>query len=114
MAASYRAIPNVSLYVPDGSDSNNSVELFDGINAEPALFLSGTTPVYSNNAFPLLGLALEKITGSDLETLYNESIVKALGLQHTSFTVPKSTRDGVIPGTPTSSGWDSELEALSA
>ena len=79
---------------------------------QPARFHSGWTPAYSNNGFELLGLALEKITGRDMKTLFTESIVEALGLQRTSFTVPSSDQNGVIPGNVSSSGWNADLGSL--
>lgn len=87
-------------------------EYLAGLTTEPALFLSGSTPVYSNNAFELLGIALENITGCDLEKLFTESIVDALGLYRTSFTVPNSTQHGVIPGDIISSGWGADVGVL--
>jgi len=91
-----------------------STEYLAGMMAEPALFQSGSTPVYSNNAFVLLAIALENITGEDLSNIFNESLVEALDLPGTSFDVPSSNQNGVIPGDPTSSGWNSPFGAFAA
>lgn len=91
-----------------------STEYLAGIMAEPALFQSGSTPVYSNNAFVLLAIALENITGEDLANIFNESLVEVHDLPETIFDVPSSNQNGVIPGDPTSSGWNSRLGAFAA
>jgi CubicO group peptidase (beta-lactamase class C family) len=69
--------------------------------------------MYSNNAIELLGLALEGITGCSMEKMFTESIVKKLGLRRTSYSTPKSSKDGVIPGDATVSGWNANIGVLS-
>lgn len=88
------------------------IEYLAGVIQEPALFAPSYTPVYSNNGFQLLGIALENIANSTLEKLFNQSIVEALELLHTSWSVPKTTQNGVIPGNTTSSSWGIDDGAL--
>lgn len=89
-------------------------EYLAAIMTEPPVFQSASTPVYSNNAFVLLAIALENITGKDLGSMFNESLVYALHLPGTSFDVPSSYQNGVIPGDPTTSGWDSPFGPFAA
>jgi hypothetical protein len=122
----YNQIPPCDYAQPDGSFkscsvegsyicthkrkfSNRITELLLGLVAKPAIFPPSYTPAYSNDAFALLALALEKITGSNFETMFNESIIEAHGLLRTTYTVPSTTEDAVIPGNTTSSGWDANL-----
>ncbi|KAF2237137.1 beta-lactamase/transpeptidase-like protein [Viridothelium virens] len=86
--------------------------LLHGLITEPALFRSGCSPMYSNNGFELLGLALERITGSKVGDLFTEGIVRPLALHDTSYAVPKSTQNGVIPGNTTVSGWANDAGIL--
>ncbi|KAL0940306.1 uncharacterized protein CTRU02_203069 [Colletotrichum truncatum] len=49
-----------------------------------------TTPVYSNEAFQLLGWAYENITGETMEQGFNSAIVKPLGLSRTFWNPPEN------------------------
>ena len=60
----------------------------------------------------LLGRALENITNSTLEELFAESIIGKHGLSRTSYTVPNTHQNGVIPGNATFSLWDADLGPL--
>lgn len=92
--------------------ANKSTEYLAGLNAEPALFPAGSSPLYSNAGVTLLGLVIQNILGSDPETVSNESIVKALSLKSTSFVAPPNTLNAVIPGNSTASGWNSVFGIL--
>ena len=81
-----------------------------GVANESPIFSTAYTPVYSNEAFAIIGLALSKIKGSSFEALFNESLIKPLSLSSTSYTVPSEiTNYDVIPGTPLTSGWNVDL-----
>jgi CubicO group peptidase (beta-lactamase class C family) len=92
--------------------TNKGTEYLAGLNAEPALFPAGFSPSYSNAGVTLLGLVIQNILGSDTERVFNESIVKALGLKSTSFVAPNTTASAVVPGNATTSGWDSVFGIL--
>lgn len=94
--------------------TNSITEYVEGMLTETAVFQSSYTPIYSNNAFVLLGLALQNITGYTLEEIFNESLVKALDLTSTTFDVPSTFHNGVIPGDATRSSWDSKLGPFAA
>jgi hypothetical protein len=69
------------------------------------VFPTSSTPIYSNAGFQLLGYALENITGTTFETLFNRSIVAPLSLTGTSFQFPVSNARGVIPSPDPSTAW---------
>jgi hypothetical protein len=98
--------------IPGCAFTNESTDYLAGLNAEPALFPAGSSPLYSNAGVTLLGLVIQNILGSDIETVFNETIVEALGLKSTSFVAPPTTASAVIPGNATTSGWDSVFRIL--
>lgn len=57
---------------------------------------------------------LQNITGLSLGTIFNESLVDALHLRETSFTVPSTTKNGAIPINATASGWDVDMGIFGA
>ena len=70
--------------------------------------------MYSNEAFALIGLALAKIAGTELESLFNETLAKPLGLSSTYYAPPNGiTEHDVIPGTPLATGWSDDLGVFS-
>ena len=78
--------------------------------AERPIFPTAYTPVYSNEAFAILGLVLSNITGLPVEQLLDEKLVKGLGLKSTSYTVPPEiTSHDVIPGSPLAANWNADL-----
>lgn len=60
--------------------------------------------MYSNVAYQILAYALENITGFDIQTSVENSVIKPLGLSHTSWDAPDSSI-GVIPGDFASTWW---------
>ncbi|KAK3686354.1 hypothetical protein LTR37_019897 [Vermiconidia calcicola] len=90
------------------------IEYLRGVASESPIFSAAYTPVYSNEAFAILGLALQNITGIALETLFDDSIVKPLKLEGTSWTVPEEVTDNaLIPGDPVEVGWSNEFGPFS-
>ncbi|KAI0154934.1 beta-lactamase/transpeptidase-like protein [Xylariaceae sp. FL1272] len=77
-------------------------------------FGPGTTPLYSNANFAILGIALSKMLKKPLEDIFVETVVKPLGLTGTSMTNPESVTDhSVIPGGDlTQAGWEDALGPL--
>lgn len=51
------------------------------------------TPVYSNNGYELLGLALENITGESFGDTFKTSLVEPLNLTRTFLKVPEPASD---------------------
>lgn len=71
------------------------------------------TPVYSNAAFVLIGVALERMTGKTFEDLFDEQLVRPLHLNATSYSAPPPVDEhALVPGSPRSSFWDADLGAF--
>lgn len=69
--------------------------------------MPGTSPVYSNDAFQILGYVVESITGKPFETTLSTKILEPLGINQTTLSTPKTSTSGVIPINKTASGWSS-------
>ncbi|KAK2792956.1 hypothetical protein FQN51_001534 [Onygenales sp. PD_10] len=67
-------------------------EYIEGVRGGSPTFLPWGSPVYTNNGFTTLGVALASITGKSLDTIYSESIFKPLGLTG-SFSRPPPTSE---------------------
>ncbi|KAK5675107.1 hypothetical protein LTS10_012181 [Elasticomyces elasticus] len=76
-----------------------------GYASEAPLFAPYTTPVYSNGAFALLGLALENITGRPFEDMLQTDLFDKLGMVHSSYSLPNDTSDAVMPLGSVNSGF---------
>ncbi|MFI7440721.1 serine hydrolase domain-containing protein [Nonomuraea indica] len=86
--AKYPSLPDMS---PESLDDNRfrrfrPAELIKmGVRA-PAVGTPGGSPgVYSNTNYLLLGLLLEKVTGTTAEKYITENVIKRAGLRHTEF-----------------------------
>ncbi|KAK2806820.1 hypothetical protein FQN50_005682 [Emmonsiellopsis sp. PD_5] len=80
----------------------------EGVRGRSPTFLPWGSPVYTNNGFTTLGLALASITGKSLDTIYSESIFKPLGLTG-SFSKPPPVSEyhrSAIPVNATISGFE--------
>lgn len=71
----------------------------------PAIFAGGATPSYSNAGYDLVGFVIESITGLPQAHVFNESLVKALGLQRAFFSYPSDPKYGAIPNGANNGGW---------
>jgi CubicO group peptidase (beta-lactamase class C family) len=83
-----------------------NAEYLAGSANESPIFSTAYTPVYSNEGFAILAILLQKITGTLVETLFNESLSKPLDLKSTYYERPDSiSAKDVIPQNPNASGW---------
>ena len=90
-------------------------EYLNGLATESPIFPTAYTPVYSNEGFALLGIALSTLAGTSLESMFNESLVKPLGLTGTYYDVPDGiTKHDVIPGTALATGWSNHFGIFGA
>ena len=85
-------------------------EYLSGYKARHPVYPPFATPVYSNAAFSLLGLALEVITGRDYGTIIQNDIFVPLGMAHSSVQKPRDSK-GVIPTGPSAWGFDLGYDA---
>jgi CubicO group peptidase (beta-lactamase class C family) len=59
--------------------------LTEGIFRTPLMFEPGTDTRYSDIDYMLLGLIVEKKTGTDLDTFLSETFWKPMGLEHITY-----------------------------
>ncbi|MCE7000241.1 beta-lactamase family protein [Saccharothrix sp. S26] len=83
---------------PDGSYS--LAELVRSAMDEPAQFAPGTGLGYSNVAYLVLGLLVERLTGRPVRDAITERVITPLGLTGTSFPAPgtRALADPYLPG----------------
>ncbi|KAH6642966.1 beta-lactamase/transpeptidase-like protein [Boeremia exigua] len=81
-------------------------ELLAGLN-DPAYYprSPGSSPLYSNIGYTLLGMALEAVHQQTSEEIIHDLIIKPLGLGKTSFSVPKNTSTALLPRSPADRNW---------
>lgn len=80
-----------------------------GEQSRPPVYLPWSTPMYTDNGYILLGLAIANITGKSMHDVYMDSIFEPLGLTYTNSMVPPKAQfaRSVIPGgNPIASGFD--------
>ncbi|KAK5710719.1 hypothetical protein LTR15_012875 [Elasticomyces elasticus] len=108
--------------IPDcGHPSANSswltcsqADYLQGVATGSPIFPAAYTPVYSNEAFALIAIALSNITGRSFEAVFNETLRNTSSLSDTYYTVPSDAIGrGAIPGTLLSTGFDGELGVFS-
>lgn len=79
------------------NNSNIFLEFLNGVIRHPPVYPSYTTPIYSNIAYNILGLAYENITGRT----YNQGLIDLyqgkLGMSSTTPKPPGSDANAFIP-----------------
>jgi len=75
-------------------------EFFKYLSKQHPSFPSSYTPLYSDIAFQILGYAIESITKKPFAQSFDDAIVKALSLKHTSYTRPADNSSSIIPVDP--------------
>jgi len=76
--------------------------------SKTSVFKPNDRSTYSNVAFSLLGMVLERVTGTSYDEIIHSSILEPLGMKHTRTTKPKDSA-GIIPYGP--NDWAIELGA---
>ncbi|KAM5505799.1 hypothetical protein McaMca56_000447 [Microsporum canis] len=77
-------------------DDSKYTEFFSYIVRQPPVALPGTTPIYSDDAFRILGYIVERITGKSFESVLNQRILEPLELRRTSPASPENPLPGVV------------------
>jgi len=72
-------------------------QLFNAIDADTLLSAPGTTTLYSDLGFMLLGKIVETITGKSLASNFQERFAKPLGMTSTMFNPPPSLTWRIAP-----------------
>jgi CubicO group peptidase (beta-lactamase class C family) len=73
-------------------------QVLNFIRLEKLLFEPGTEVEYSNSGYFLLGLIIEKVTGTDYGTALKNRISDKLGLAHTGYDLVNKAADGKATG----------------
>lgn len=71
-------------------------EFFDNIKRNGLMWLPGDKIAYSDQAYILLGMVMQNITGKPFAQLLRDSITGPLGMSVTGFNPPDNSR-GIIP-----------------
>ena len=73
------------------------LEFLQGVINHPPVYAPDSTPIYSNPAYAILGLAYQNITGKNITQGLNDLYVKRLGMTSTSMYYPGPQVDAIIP-----------------
>jgi CubicO group peptidase (beta-lactamase class C family) len=113
-AASFLPPLNSSQIPPCSIDPTcTRAQFFAGFTKRPPVYLPGTTPVYSNAAFQILGYVLEAITNRTYASLLQDTVLTPLHMTSTSLAIPTNTTNAVIPVNETASQWAIDAGDLS-
>ena len=86
-----------------------SIELFQLLAAQNPVGQPFAFPVYANQGYDLLGMALEERQGGvSYRDMASRSIIKPLNLTRTSLDKPDDSL-GIIPGDPFTTSWNSSM-----
>nr|OQO18380.1 hypothetical protein B0A51_13180 [Rachicladosporium sp. CCFEE 5018] len=88
-------------------------EIAVAIGSAPPVFLSKTTPAYSNLGFMLLGLVVQRISGKGLEEVYNDLVFTPLRMNGSFVSAPLASpylERSVIVG-PLAASWAYPVDA---
>lgn len=66
-------------------------------------------PIYSNEAFQLLGIAFENITGETLSDAFNSGIADPLGLKRSFWHAPINDSNAMVANPPGAQRFDEDL-----
>ena len=74
-------------------------EYMQGVASQTPVFSTAYSPAHSNAAYVLISVAVERMTGTPFEGLFNEKLVIALGLNATSYAAPPPVdKRALVPG----------------
>ncbi|RDW84156.1 serine hydrolase domain-containing protein [Aspergillus mulundensis] len=96
-------IPPCGFYPPC-----NRTQFFNGLLGTHPVVPTSSVPIYSNDAFVLVGYILEALTGKSFVDLVEERLFERLNLTHSSPTKPADDI-GIIPGLVNETFWDTDM-----
>ncbi|EFY86376.1 beta-lactamase, putative [Metarhizium acridum CQMa 102] len=100
MGATVQALPTFLLTL--------RTEFFENLKNNQLIWLPGAKTAYSNQAYTLLGMAMQNITGKTFAQLLQDSVTKPLDMPLTGFTTPDYSR-GIIPNGAGKILWDQDM-----
>jgi CubicO group peptidase (beta-lactamase class C family) len=72
-------------------------DFFADFGKRPPVYGAGTTPVYSNIGYSLLGRVLESVTGKTYAAYLQENVLKPMNMTRTSAGPPNGGANAFIP-----------------
>lgn len=93
--------------------SANEAAFFENLLHNKLSWLPGDKAGYSDQAFTLLGMAMENITGNSFARLLHDSITTPLDMPTTGFDAPDRSH-GIIPTGPGGVFWDFDIGNFNA
>lgn len=78
------SIPN-KLFAGNGGDEETRRETVAAICRTPLMYEPGTKTMYSDVDYMLLGIVIEQVTGTDLDTYLKETFLEPMGLTHITY-----------------------------
>ena len=78
------SIPN-KLFAGNGGDEETRRETVAAICRTPLMYEPGTKTMYSDVDYMLLGIVIEQVTGTDLDTYLKETFLQPMGLTHITY-----------------------------
>jgi CubicO group peptidase (beta-lactamase class C family) len=90
------------------------LELIGNVRQLQPLFPTAYTPIYSNVGYALLGIALERASNKTMAQIFDNQLVRRLGLSGASFDAPFAPCKGVIPVNESLAGWQNQYGAYGA
>ena len=82
------------LYAGNGADEETKESTIRQICRTPLLYEPGTRTLYSDVDYMILGVVVEQVTGTDLDTYFKETFCRPLGLTHLTY---KPLEHGFMP-----------------
>ncbi|KAJ9614513.1 hypothetical protein H2200_002650 [Cladophialophora chaetospira] len=107
LAAHLAGIPRDFVVNPTAPEQLYFSEFFTDLLTRPAVYLPGTTPIFSNTAFQLLAYAMEAIRGTPFTEMFH-NLTAHLNMSSSSLATPADTTGAVIPSDVESSGWSTD------
>ncbi|KAL4926688.1 serine hydrolase domain-containing protein [Aspergillus undulatus] len=83
----------------------NRAEFFENAVKRPPVVSTSSSPVYSNDAFQLLGYVIEEMAGEKIRHQVDKRLIERLELTRSSYSKP-ADRVGIIPGPLNATAWD--------
>jgi CubicO group peptidase (beta-lactamase class C family) len=77
--------PANDLFAGNGADEATRAKTLEMINKTPLKYEPGTKTVYSDVDYMVLGLVVEKVTGTDLDTFLKQTFFGPMGLDHITY-----------------------------
>ena len=93
---------------------SSEVEFLRLIEAQNPVASSWDTPIYSNEAFQLLAMAFENITGEAISDAFESGLVEPLNLKRSFWKPPVNDSNAIVVNPPGANRFDDDLGEFTA